>query len=119
MTLKRPTLIAGDLLMGKSGQFVALGHYKGLYARDRRVHAVKFQSVEASNGLIGNLYGRLEGRCHESGMLADSGLLPQLQLYSRSPLGNPLCIYGDLKYPLRPQLPKQFRGLHLFCLCTH
>ena len=52
-------------------------------------------------------------------MLADSGLLPQLQLYSRSPLGNPLCIYGDLGYPLRPQLQTSFRGLHLTPLQQH
>ena len=28
VTLELPTLIAGDLLMGQSGQFVDLGHYK-------------------------------------------------------------------------------------------
>ena len=77
---------------------------RSLYNGHKRVHAIKFQSVVAPNGLIANLYGPGEGRQHDSGMLADSGLLPQLQLHSRSPLGNPLCIYGDLGYPLRPQL---------------
>lgn len=70
----------------------------------------------APNGLIVNLYGSIEGQRHDSGMLADSSLLPQLQLHSRSPLGNPLCIYGDLGYPLRPQLQTPFRGLHLTAL---
>ena len=84
-----------------------------LYNGHKRVHAIKFQSVVAPNGLIANLHGPVEGRRHDSGMLADSGLLPQLELHSRSPLGNPLCIYGDLGYPLRPQLQTPFRGLHL------
>ena len=75
---------------------------RSLYNGHKRVHAIKFQSVVAPNGLIANLCGPVEGRRHDSGMLADSGLLPQLQLHSRSPSGNPLCIYGDLGYPLQP-----------------
>ena len=37
-------------------------------------------------------------------MLADSGLLHQLQLHAVSPLGQLICIYGDPAYPLRVQL---------------
>jgi len=84
-----------------------------LYNGHKRIHAIKFQSVVSPNGLIANLFGPVEGRCHESGMLADSGLLPQLQLYSHTPTGDPLCIYGDMGYPLRPQLQTPFQGLHL------
>ena len=84
-----------------------------LYNGHKRVHAIKFQSVVAPNGLIANLFGPVEGRRHDSGMLRDSDLLTQLQLYSHSPHGDPLCIYGDLAYPLRPQLQAPFRGLHL------
>ena len=78
----------------------------------KRVPAVKFQSVVAPHGMIATLYGPVGGRRHDRGMLAD-GLLPQLQIHSHSPLGNPLCIYGDLGYPLRPQLQTPFRGLHV------
>ena len=78
-----------------------------LYNGHKRVHAIKFQSVVAPNGLIANLYGPVEGRRHDSGMLADSGILPQLRLYSRTPAGDPLCIYGDMGYPLRMQLQTQ------------
>ena len=84
-----------------------------LYNGHKRVHAIKFQSVVAPNGLIANLFGPVEGRRHDSGMLRDSDLLTQLQLYSHSPHGDPLCIYGDLAYPLRSQLQAPFRGLHL------
>ena len=39
------------------------------------MHGIKFQSVVAPNGLIASLVGPVEGRRHDSGMLADSGLL--------------------------------------------
>lgn len=84
-----------------------------LYNGHKRLHAIRFQSVVASNGLISNLFGPVEGRRHDSGMLRDSDLLTQLQHYSHSPHGDPLCIYGYLAYPLRPQLQAPVRGLHL------
>ena len=70
------------------------------------MHAIKFQSVVAPNGLIANLYGPVEGRRHDSALLAMSGLLPQLEQHSFSPDGPALCIYGDPAYPHR---------LHLQC----
>ena len=84
-----------------------------LYNGHKRLHAIKFQSVVSPNGLIANLFGSVEGRRHDSGMLCDSDLLTQLQHYSHSPHGDPLCIYDDLAYPLRPQLQAPFRALHL------
>ena len=42
------------------------------------MHALKFQAVAATNGLIAKLYGPGEGRRHGSAILAMSGLLPQL-----------------------------------------
>ena len=36
-----------------------------------------------------------EGRKHDSGMLADSGLLPLLERHGHSPAGQPMCVYGD------------------------
>ena len=40
-----------------------------VYNGHKRVHALKFQSVALPDGLIGNLYGPVEGRCHDAGML--------------------------------------------------
>lgn len=71
-----------------------------LYNGHKKVHAFKFQSVVAPNGLIANLFGPVEGKRHDSGMLADPGLLNKLQ-YSCHPNGDPLCVYGDLAYPIR------------------
>ena len=42
-----------------------------------------------------------EGRKHDAGMLADSGLLRDLSQYAFSTTGHPLCLYGDSAYPLR------------------
>ena len=84
-----------------------------VYNGHKRVHAIKFQSVVTPNGLIANLYGPVEGRCHDSRILGMSGLLQQLQQYSHSPAGAPLCIYGDTAYPHRVYLQAPFRGPQL------
>ena len=81
-----------------------------MYNGHKNVHAIKLQSVVAPNGLVANLYGPVEGKRHDSGMLAMSGLLDALQRYSVSPYGNTLCIYGDPAYALRPCFQAPFRG---------
>ena len=88
-------------------------HQRLLYNGHKRIHAIKFQSVVAPNGLIANLYGPVEGRQHESGMLAKSRLLTSLQEHSFSPNGQPLCIYGDPAYPMRIHLQAPFKGARL------
>ena len=79
-----------------------------VYNEHKKIHALKFQSVVAPNGLVANLYGPVEGRRHDSAILARSGLYPLLQIHSRNRAGQPLCIYGDQPYPHREQL--QFPG---------
>ena len=71
-----------------------------MYNGHERVHAFKYQSVTAPNGLIANFYGPLEGYRHDSYLLAVSGVLNSLDQYSFAPDGSPLCIYGDPAYPL-------------------
>ena len=80
-----------------------------LYNGHKRVYSLKFQSVAIPNGLIANLYGPVEGRRHDAGMLKDSGLLTTLQREAYNSRGDPLCLYGDPAYPLRPQLMCPFR----------
>ena len=84
-----------------------------LYNGHKRVHAIKFQSVAAPNGLIANLYGPVEGRRHDSGMLVESALLGDLQRHSFSPVGQPLCVYGDPAYPLNIHLQGPFKGARI------
>lgn len=80
-----------------------------VYNGHKRVHALKFQAIGLPNGLVGNLYGPVEGRRHDAGILKDSGLLHTLQTKARTPAGDVLCIYGDPAYPLREQLMAPYR----------
>ncbi|CAH3013849.1 unnamed protein product [Porites evermanni] len=84
-----------------------------IYNGHKRVHAIKFQSVTTSNGLIANLYGPVEGKRHDAAILRDSGLLANLENYAISPAGQPMCLYGDPAYPLRIHLQALFRDVRL------
>ncbi|XP_066928992.1 uncharacterized protein [Clytia hemisphaerica] len=88
-------------------------HQRVVYNGHKRVHALKFQSVVAPNGLIANLFGPMEGRRHDCALLNASGLLQDLQNFSNDPAGNPLCIYGDPAYPIRAHLIAPFGGAQL------
>ena len=46
-------------------------------------------------------------------MLADFAILPLLEQHSINENGNQFCIYGDLAYPLRPQLQTPFSNPQL------
>ena len=46
-------------------------------------------------------------------MLAESGLLQELERYAFSTGGQPMCIYGDPAYPLRVHLQGPFQGAAL------
>ena len=59
------------------------------------MHGIKFQSVVAPNGLIASLFGPVEGRRYDSGMLVDSGLLQELSHYSFAP-GHPYAFTATL-----------------------
>jgi hypothetical protein len=51
----------------------------------------------------------LEGKRHDAGMLRMSGLWDELEQHSNTPLGDPLCIYGDPAYPLQRHLQKPYQ----------
>ncbi|XP_049900259.1 uncharacterized protein LOC126390142 [Epinephelus moara] len=80
-----------------------------LYNGHKRVHSLKFQATALPSGLTGNIYGPVEGRKHDSGMLADSNLLSVLEEHAISPSGQRMCVYGDPAYPLRVHLQAPFR----------
>lgn len=82
-----------------------------VYNGHKRVHGLKFQSVVIPNGLVANLYGPMEGRRHDSAMLAESQLLDQLDLLFQGVNNQELFyLYGDPAYPLRPALMAPYRG---------
>ena len=80
-----------------------------VYNGHKRVHALKFQSVVAPNGLIATLYRPIEGRRHGAAMLAMSGLMSEVEQYSFAPDREALCIYGDPAYTHRIHLQCPFQ----------
>ena len=53
-----------------------------VYNGHKWVRAIKFQCVVTPNEIMASFYGPLEGCRHDSGMLAYSGLLQQLEQHS-------------------------------------
>jgi nuclease HARBI1 len=66
---------------------------KAAYSGHKRCHGIKFQSVFSADGFYMHFYGPIAGSCHDSFMLRESELLPQLQRLF--PDGR-YHIYGDL-----------------------
>ena len=63
--------------------------------------------------MICHLFGPVEGKRHDAFMLAESGLLPQLERRMNKPNGEPYVIYGDPAYPVRRHILAPFRGARL------
>ena len=47
----------------------------------------------------------LDGRRHDASILAESGVMNDLEQHAFSPNGTPLCLYGDPAYPLSVHAP--------------
>ena len=88
--LEHLLLTVGDLWMALLDKFVAQAKCRKRPNGHKRVHAIKFQVIATPNGLVANLYGPVEGRRHNSGMLADSAILPLLKQYLINQNGNQL-----------------------------
>ena len=96
---------------GQLDPHAGLGNARDKYIRrHKKVHAIKFQSIVAPNGLIANLFGPVKGKRHDSAMLLQSQVLPQLQNHSLDTQGNVLCMYGDPAYTVSGQIEGPFRG---------
>lgn len=77
----------------------------------KRYHGLKFQSIVVPNGIIANLFGPIEGRRHDAGMLRESEILTQMQAHMTTPGGRIFCVYGDPAYPLSDgHIIPPFRG---------
>ena len=84
-----------------------------LYNGHKKVHAIKFQPVAVSNRVVANLFGPVEGKRHNSSVLAESNLYNEVVQYAVNINGDPLFIYGDPAYPHRPRLQGPFKGARL------
>ncbi|CAC5415893.1 unnamed protein product [Mytilus coruscus] len=81
-----------------------------LFNGHKRVHAIKFQSIVAPNGLVANMYGPIEGRRHDAGLLRESGICGELPTHMTTSTGDIYAIYGDPAYPMTTHIIKPFRG---------
>ena len=80
-----------------------------VYNGHKKVHSLKFQSIALPNGIIGHLFGSVEGWQHDSFLLRESGLLTNLQQFAFNANNDALCIYGDPAYSLRVHLQSSFK----------
>ena len=78
--------------------------HETMYNGHKRKHAVKFQSVMVPIGISVAVHGPYEGKCHDSFLLAQSGLMGQMAALPRMDNGDQFCLYGDAAYPSLPQM---------------
>jgi hypothetical protein len=78
-----------------------------VYNGYKKLHAVKFQSVVAPNGIIIQLSGAYRGRVHDSTALRRSGLNTMLQRLTAT-AGEHCDIYGDSAYPILSNIAKAY-----------
>ncbi|KAJ0404081.1 hypothetical protein P43SY_000865 [Pythium insidiosum] len=79
-----------------------------LYNGHKRVHALKFQMVVMSNGLIVSLTGPVEGRRHDVALLNMSNIASHMKEHFPG-----YCLYGDPAYPIKSWLVAPFKGSSL------
>ena len=78
-----------------------------VYNGYKKIHALKFQSVVAPNGMIIQLSGAYRGRIADSTALRHSGLNRMLQQLSQT-AGEHCDVYGDSAYPILSNIAKAY-----------
>ena len=85
-----------------------------VYNGYKKYHALKFQAVVLPNGLFGHLYGPIEGRRADTGMLNESKLIEACEepAFTENGAGERqyLQIYGDSAYGLSRVLMSPYSG---------
>jgi hypothetical protein len=80
-------------------------HYSG----HKKSHGIKFQSVVTPDGLIAGLFGPIPGSRHDSFLLAQSRLIPQMRQLMPNERGR-YVLYGDSAHPLNGFMVGAFRN---------
>ena len=89
------------------------------YSGHKKFHALKFQAVQLPNGLIGHLFGLVEGRHADPWLLTESGLLAALRTYAIHPNTDEntpdhehyFQIFGDPAYGVSCHIMSPFAGV--------
>lgn len=89
-------------------------HQRDYYNGHHRTHALKYQGVTTPDGIVSSLHGPYEGKRHDAGIYARSGLHQQLQEHMAFLHDDqPYALFGDAAYPLSQFLQKGFTGQNL------
>jgi len=88
---------ARQICRPSSGQEVA-------YSGHKRYHALKYQALISPDGLYVDLFGPIEGRINDQGMLNESKLLDRLPSIEEEDSDTAFFIYGDGGYAVQPRL---------------
>ena len=88
------------------------------YNGHKKFHALKFQAIMLPNGIIGHLFGPMEGRRNDAYLLSESGILRKFAAFAFQedmPLNAPVeqCtfqVFGDPAYGLGPHIISPFSG---------
>jgi len=73
------------------------------YSGHKRYHALKYQALITPDGMFADMYGPVEGRINNQGLLTASKLLDTLGTLEAEG-GGPFVIYGDRGYAMQPRL---------------
>jgi hypothetical protein len=79
-------------------------YYSGL----KHMHGIKFLSITTPSGLFAFMWGPVVGKRHDGFLTHQSNILHQLQATQTALGERNFCVYGDLAFPLCPQLMKPF-----------
>jgi len=92
-------------------------HQRLVFSGHKRTHCLKFQGIMTPCGIIAHLYGPIEGRRHDMGMLDISGLRGQMATHMSGPPNGPrprdYCVFADQGYATEDFIQSPFRGQHL------
>ena len=78
---------------------------RAVYNNYKRHHGLKFQSIVLPDGLVGQMFGAVEGQRHDSTLLKLSRVDEKMAWLPPGPF-----TYGDQAYQVRPWLLSPFRG---------
>jgi len=73
------------------------------YSGHKRYHALKYQALIAPDGMFVDLFGPIEGRINDQGLLNESKLIDRLPSLEEAS-GPSFFIYGDGGYAVQPRL---------------
>jgi hypothetical protein len=81
-----------------------------LYNGWKKVHAIKFQSVELPNGMCADLFGPVCGAHNDNFLLRLSAFPDRMMRLQAAPARITYKIYGDSAYPLYNNITRPYKG---------